>query len=206
LSKNDGKAAIDTLQEGIGKAKNPLRLLMRLGQIFDAAGRLQQAEQIYQGIIDRAPRFPDAYASLATIKERTGDKGAALDLYRSTLRYDRRNTLALNNLAYLLADNFGEAKEALTHAMAAYRLQPGDPRVMDTLGFVLLKNGRYKDADNLLTKAHELLPQVSTVTLHLAMAKQGLGETAEAKELLQQIVDADNKDDAEQAKQLLKKL
>ncbi|WP_072909257.1 XrtA/PEP-CTERM system TPR-repeat protein PrsT [Malonomonas rubra] len=206
LSKKDGKGAVETLQEGISKAKNPLRLLMRLAQIFDAAGRIQQAEQIYQGIIDKAPRFPDAYASLATIKERVGDKGEALELYRKTLRYDRNNALALNNLAYLLVTNFGEPKEALTHAMAVYRLQPGDPRVMDTLGYVLLKNERYKDAANLLTKAHELLPQVSTITLHLAMAKQALGEKAEAKELLQQIVDAENKDDAAQAKQLLKAL
>lgn len=204
LAKKDGAAAIETLKDGIGKAKNPLRLLMRLGQIFDAAGRLQQAEQIYQGIIDKAPRFPDAYASLATVKERTGDKGKALDLYRSALKYDRKNALALNNLAYLLAENFGEPKEALTYAMAVYRLQPGDPRVMDTLGFVLLKNKRAQDAENLLSKAHQLLPEVPTVSLHLAMVKIELGKMNEAKELLTKVAESSSQEDAGQAKQLLK--
>ena len=206
LSEKDGKAAVETLKEGIGKVRNPLRLLMQLGQIFASAGRLQQAEQIYQGIIDKAPRFADAYASLATVKERVGDKGSARDLYRKTLKYDRKNSLALNNLAYLLADNFGEPKEALTYAMAAYRLQPGDPRVMDTLGFVLLKNERYQDAGNLLSRAHKMLPDVPTVSLHLAMVQKELGKTEEAKELLSKVADSTSQAEAEQAKQMLKSL
>jgi len=206
LNQKDGDAALKILKDGISKVKNPLRLLMRLGLVFESAGRLQQAEQIYQGIIEKAPRFPNAYASLATVKERTGDKGAALELYRTTLKYDKKNTLALNNLAYLLVDNFGEPQEALTHAMAAYRLQPGDPRVMDTLGFVLLKNERYEDAENLLSKAKELLPEVSIITIHLAMAKQGLGKKQAARELLQQVATSDHKSEADQAKQMLKSL
>lgn len=206
LHKKDGNGAMQILQDGVTKAKNPVRILMRMGQIFDSAGRLQQAEQIYQGIIDKAPRFAAAYAALATITERTGDKGKALELYRTTLNYDRRNAMALNNLAYLLADNFGEPQEALTHAMAAYRLQPGDPRVMDTLGFVLLKNARYEDAVNLLEKASQQLPNVSTVRLHLAMAKIGLGQKSEARKLLQEVEKTENASDAEQAKKLLKSL
>ncbi len=206
LQKKDVKGAAAILQQGIEKVKNPLRLQMRLGQIFERTNRLQQAEQIYQRVIEKAPRFAGAYASLATIKERSGDKGAALQLYRATLRYDRRNTLALNNLAYLLADNFGEPKEALNYALSAYRLQPGDPRIMDTLGYVLIKAERAEDAAILLEKAHQLLPEVQTVALHLAMAKAQSGQSAAAKELLQQVIEKGTEAEIAQAQDVLKSL
>ncbi len=94
----------------------------------------------------------------------------------------------------------------MNYAMGAYRLQPGDPRVMDTLAFVLLKNDKPKDAAVLLAKAHELLPEVQMVTLHLAMAKIQLGEKNPAMELLQQIVDQGQGDEVTQAKALMESL
>ena len=198
--------AAEILQKGIASVENPVRLQMQLGRVYEQSGKLQQAEQIYQRIVETDSRFSPAYTSLGFIKERNGDKGAALDFYKSALRYDSKNIPALNNLAYLLVDNFGEEKEALTYAMNAYRLQPNDPRIMDTLGYILVKNKRSKDSLNLLEKAHELLPAVPAVALHLAMAKIQLGENAAAKELLDQVVVNGTDSEMSTAKKLLKKL
>ncbi len=129
-----------------------------------------------------------------------------MGFYKSALKYDTKNIPALNNLAYLLADNFGEAKEALNYAMNAYRLQPNDPRIMDTLGYILVKNKRAKDSLNLLEKANELLPDIPAVALHLAMAKIETGDKLAAKDLLNQVVAKGAKDEAQKAKKLLRKL
>ena len=198
--------AVEVLQKGIATVKNPLRLQMQLGRIYEQTGKLQQAEQLYQRIVAAAPRFSPAYTSLGFIRERSGNKGAARDFYKKALKYDAKNVAALNNLAYLLADNFGEDKAALKYAMNAYRLQPSDPRIMDTLGYILVKNQRAKDALNLLSKAHELLPDVPAVALHLAQAKMQIGEKVEAKTLLEQVVAQGSAAEVKQARQLKKKL
>ncbi|NOQ51053.1 MAG: PEP-CTERM system TPR-repeat protein PrsT, partial [Desulfuromonadaceae bacterium] len=104
------------------------------------------------------------------------------------------------------ADNFGEPKEALNYAMSAYRLQPGDPRIMDTLGYVLIKAERPEDAAILLEKAHRLLPEVQTVALHLAMAKARSGQSAAAKDLLQQVIEKGTEAEIVQAQDILKSL
>ena len=198
--------AVDILKKGIATVANPVRLQMQLGGIFEQGEQFQQAEQLYQRIIETSPRFSPTYSSLGFLKERSGDKGAALDYYRTALKYDTKNISALNNLAYLLVDNFGEVKEALNYAMDAYRLQPNDPRIMDTLGYVLVKNDRPKEAINLLEKAHQLLPDVAAVSIHLATAKIQVGEKESARALLQQIIDSDKGPDAQLADQLLKTL
>ncbi len=205
LNKKQPQKAVEVLQKGISSVANKLRLQMRLAAIFEATGK-GQAEQIYQRIVEEVPRFAPAYTSLAFINERRGDKGKALELYRTALKYDRKNVGALNNLAYLLTDNFGQQKEALELAMQAYRNQPNDPRIMDTMGYVLLKNRRIEDALNLLEKANELLPDVAAIQLHLAMAKIATGEKSAAKELLAQIVAAGSADEKKLASKLLKSL
>ena len=206
LSQKDVDAALLTLQTGVKQVDSPVRLQMNIGQIYERTGKLPQAEKVYRNVIEKNPRLSAAYVSLGSIKERSGDKGGALDFYRNAVKYDQRNVMALNNLAYLLADNFGEHKEALNRAMGAYRLQPGDPRIMDTLAFVLLKNDKPEEAHTLLLKAYKLLPNVPTVALHLGMAKIAIGEKDAAKEVLQRVVDNGQGEDKSQAESLLETL
>ena len=198
--------AIDILKNGMTHVSDKLRIKMQLASIYITTGDKDRAEQILQRIIEETPDFSPAYSSLAGIAEVKGNKEKALELYRSALEYDRNNIAALNNLAYLLTDNFGKEKEALDLAMTAYRKQPNDPRIMDTLGYVLLKNNRSKDALNLLTKANELLPNMPTVKLHLAIAKYQEGDKINAKKLLQEVLITGTPEDIKQAKNILNSL
>ena len=160
------------LKQGISSVTRAIRLKMQLARINEQKGNLPQAEQLYSRVIADEPRFAPAYTALGYVNEKTGRKGEALDFYKKAIEYDKKNVPALNNLAYLLVDNFGEDEQALKYAMSAYRLQPNDPRIMDTLGYVLLKNKKNEDAVNLLQKASELLPNDMTVKKHLDMAKK----------------------------------
>lgn len=198
--------AENILLRGIQTVENPIRLKMQLASVYENSNDLLQSESLYQQIVQESPRFSPAYTALGFIKEKSGDKGQALELYRKAIKYDQKNIAALNNAAYLLVDNFGQAKEALDFALAAYRLKPSDPRVMDTLGYVLLQNERPQDALSLLVKASELLPEIAAVKLHLAMANKAMGHTSEAKVLLDQVVASGDRLEVQQAEKLLKAL
>jgi len=87
---------------------------------------------------------------------------------------------SLNNLAYLYADGYGDPRQALQLAMTAFRLEPGSPLVLDTLGYVLLKNGRAKESRKILEKAVSLLPANPTISYHLALAEHAAGDPRQA--------------------------
>lgn len=206
LSQSLPEEAIKLLLQGSERVKNKLRIQMQLAGVYQGNGAIQQAERTYQQVLEKAPRFAPAYTSLGFINEERGDKGKALDLYRLALKYDANNVSALNNLAYLLTDNFGQEKEALGLAMRAYSNQPNDPRIMDTLGYVLLKNNRASEAATLLSRAVELLPEAATVKLHLAMAQVASNDKDSAGKLLKQVVDSGATSEVKQAQAMLNNL
>ncbi len=193
------------VKQGQSRVADTLRLDMQLARILEADGNRAQAGQLYQRIVQKAPRFAPAHVALGYIKEQSGDKSAALDLYRKAVSLDQRNVSGLNNLAYLLADNFGEVKEGLDFALKAYRLEPSDPRIMDTLGYLLILNDKHADAVKLLAKAHEMLSDIPTVALHYGQALMGSGSKAEAKPILEAVIEKGTAQEKKLAQALLKK-
>ncbi len=206
MAQGNAEAATNFLQQGIGRLQRPSRLQLQLAGIFEQTQQVERAEQLYQRILSSDPTFAPVHVALGTLAERRGNKGSARDHYQRALEHDRDNIIALNNLAYILADNFGEDRESLDYAMRAYQLRPNDPRIMDTLGYILVKNERAQEAVNLLQQAHTLLPDIPVVAIHLAQAKIALGDKAGARDLLEQISDSRNSEDAATARRMLDSL
>ena len=95
---------------------------------------------------------------------------------------------------------------ALQLAAKAYTLAPTDGYVQDTLGFVLLKNGKMKEGLTALKKAVELVPNNPSIYYHLALAYKENGEKQKAIENLQKAMKFSDFPEASTAKQLLGKL
>ncbi len=206
LLKNDSDAAVAILEKGLKTLNRSIRLRMQLAQVYEGSGKTDQAALIYRQVVKQNPRFAPGYTALGRIREQLGTKAEALELYRTALGYDQNNVAALNNLAYLLLDNYDQTEEALNFAKRAYRLRSGDPRIMDTLGYALLKNKQLDEAVGVLSKASELMPDVQAIKLHLAMAKRDLGRTDEARQLLGQVVAGGSQDEIRQANAILESL
>ena len=88
--------------------------------------------------------------------------------------------------------------------MKAYRLAPANAGVVDTLGYILLKNGRTDEAIKVLKKAVLLLPDNPTVHYHLALAYIKSGNPDIAKEHLVKALAKDGFPDATRARILLR--
>jgi tetratricopeptide (TPR) repeat protein len=80
---------------------------------------------------------------MAEIELQAGNSAAAIAQYRKVLEKDSRNVMALDNLAYLLANQANQPDEALKYAQEAKELAPYDPAVDDTLGWVYYRKGLY---------------------------------------------------------------
>jgi tetratricopeptide (TPR) repeat protein len=110
---------------------------------------------------------------------------SAIAQYESLLAKMPNNTVVLNNLAYMLAENNVRLDEALEYAKRAHQARPNNPGFMDTYSWVLYKGGRFAEAAEFLQSALQQyeLNKVSApadVYEHLGMIKEELGLVAEA--------------------------
>lgn len=144
-----------------------------------------------------------AHYALAVAHHSGGRKGDAVKEYRRLLKKAPSYVPALNDLAWLLAQD-GKLEEAERLAVKAYESQPDSGPVLDTLGWIRLRKGDAKAALGLLRQAAEKMPEAGDVQYHLAAALAQSGKQAESKEILEKILgDGWEFSSVDQARQLL---
>ena len=108
----------------------------------------------------------------------------ARENYETVLRLDPDNAFALNNLSYILSEKFDAQKESLPYAERAAKLSPRNADVLDTLGWVLFRNGRTGEAVTRLLQALDIDPKNIAAMFHLGMVYKERGEEMEARRWL----------------------
>lgn len=116
------------------------------------------------------------------------------------------NALIMNNSA-LVQLELGNKTEAVKFARAALALTPGDPNVLDTLGWTLLQSGQDKaEALKLLQRASSRAPGNLEIRWHLANALAANGRAAEAKRMIASLKAFASTEQQAQIDQLLARL
>jgi putative PEP-CTERM system TPR-repeat lipoprotein len=202
----DYSKAESALEKGLKSVKDDLLLQMKLAELYVIQQKFEKALHLYVEQRGKHPGSMPLAFSLGSLYDQLGDKRKALELYRLCLEGNDDYVPALNNLAFLLADNYRDLDEALQLAVRAFRFKPAEPGIMDTLGYVLTRKGRFADALPYLEKSAAMLPADSTVQLHLAMAYQGLGKNVEAKAMANKVVASGNPALVQSAETLLQQL
>jgi tetratricopeptide (TPR) repeat protein len=105
----------------------------------------KDARQELTTILSAKGENPLARQWLGMLEATVGDQAAATADFRRVVESQPNNAIALNNLAFLLAEN-GKADEALKYAEKAVELAPGRPEFEDTLGWILYRKGLYEAA------------------------------------------------------------
>jgi len=207
-SLNESEVTIDrlTVQEGIidmmvfnGNGDNNENLYL-------ASKDYTQAMAAYDDAFRKKPDFVPAIFAQGALFDQLGKKKEAVAKYRIVLDKSESYVPALNNLAYLCASGYGSKEEALRLSISAFKKDPGNAGVMDTLGFALLKNNRLEDAKKVLEKAVKLLPDNPTVSFHLALAYKESGDKANALKMLQKALSLGEFDDSKTAVSLVAEL
>jgi Flp pilus assembly protein TadD len=89
---------------------------------------------------------------------------------------------AYNALGYTLADRTPRTKEAIELLEKALKLEPDDPFIQDSMGWALVKAGRYGEAIDYLRRAHAAKPDPE-IAAHLGEALWLKGEKEEARRI-----------------------
>lgn len=179
---------------------------IELARVLGRSGELPSARQVLEAALATQPEAAAVRALLANVLTRQGDIPGAIQQYRASLRRDMSNWMALNNAAHLLAERHESLDEALQYASRAYTLQPGDPTIADTLGWVRYLRGDYDESIRILESA--IQGDVNTrMQYHLAMAYLKVGRRQSGVDMLRTVANrAPRAPEGEDARQLLAQL
>jgi Tfp pilus assembly protein PilF len=133
----------------------------------------------------RNPKIAEAQLLLAGLHEREKDRTRATERYRAVIAAAPANVTALNNLAFILAEQRDTTGEAVTLARRAASLAPQSPQVLDTLAWALHQSGDSASARAPIALALRAAPDAVEVLLHSALIDAALGELATAKAKLE---------------------
>lgn len=142
----------------------------------------QEAEAL--GVLDRYLKvFPeDLQAALQRgyLLQKLGRNEDARAAFTALIEAQPDFAAAYNNLALLEMDGFDNLETAAVHARKARSLDPAQPAIADTLGWIEWKLGNFPVAMALLMEAAEKLGENPEVQYHLGMAHYSMGQATEA--------------------------
>ncbi|AOU97347.1 hypothetical protein BI364_04495 [Acidihalobacter yilgarnensis] len=207
------------------------------GQLYSMSGNYSAAQQAYKEAISIRPSRDLALAAFTVnVRARTkepeqplltwlksnpadsvvrfalagyyltnGDDKSAEQQYQIALKSNPKNPVILNNLAWIRS-KYGD-QDAIRLADEAHNLDPNNPLISDTYGWILVQFKHPKSALPLLQDAAKKVPSSGTIQYHYAVALADTGNEEKASSILKSIIkNKDNFPEKMAAKSLLKKL
>ena len=173
--------AADAFKAALAREPQP-QIATRTYAALLAAGKGAEAAAFAKKWMGEHPQDVAIPLLLAQEDLQRKDLAAAKAGYQRVLRGDPDNTVALNNLAWILVDE--NDPKGLEYAEEAHRMAPFNPTVLDTLGWALTRNGQAKRGAELLRMATALAPANADIRMHLAKALLETGDKAGARQEL----------------------
>jgi tetratricopeptide (TPR) repeat protein len=158
-----------------------------LAQLYIATNRAQQAvDNLQQYTKDNTSVA--ALMELAQIEQGLKHFPQAREAYEKVVNAAPNAALALNNLAVLYAEQFGQIDKAYDLAKRAKDAAPGEAHIGDTLGWITFKKGDYRNALPLLKESAAKLPDSTEIQYHLGLTHYMLGNEDSARTALEKAV------------------
>lgn len=161
------------------KRDNP-QLYAMYGSLLDDAGKYNEAIKILDEGLQLFPDHAQLRFYYGIMHDKIGKKEVVIREMKKVIEIDPDHVQGLNYLAFTYAEVGVNLKEAEAFARKAHHLDPKDGYVLDTLGWILYKQGRFVDAIKTLEAAFGYQNGVSVIAEHLgdAYLKQALVEKA----------------------------
>jgi tetratricopeptide (TPR) repeat protein len=155
-----------------------------------------------------AELLPEVLALLGDVYHTEGRYRASDSCYKAVIDLQPDNTYALNNYSYYLSVRGENLDEAEKMSAKSLKLRPDEATFLDTYGWILYRQGKYKEAKAYILKAIEAGKNNVDATLweHLGDIEYKLGNKDEALEHWKKAMSMGEQSDSLQRKIKEKKL
>jgi len=125
-------------------------------RILREAGARDQAFHLLEEAVEQLPDSVPILYTRALLAAELGWVDIAERDLREIIAREPENAAALNALGYTLADQTERYDEAEALIRQAYILQPHEASIIDSMGWVSFRQGRYAEAEEFLRRAWEI--------------------------------------------------
>lgn len=178
----DGVAALRAL---LSRFPDHFAIHASLGDMLRRMEQFEDAAAAYSGAIDlinrEDPRFWFLFYTRGISFERSDQWEAAEADFRHALTLSPDQADVLNYLGYSLVEQRRNFDEALAMIERAVELEPESGYIIDSLGWVFFRLGRYAEAVAPMERAVELLPNDPIINDHLGDVYWKVGRLREAR-------------------------
>ena len=185
MVKKDNQKALKKLENLLEQYPDDYQILFNLGEVNRVMNQQKDAIKYYNKALKVAPKAIKkdwtVYYALGMAYERNGQWKKAEEVLQKALEVSNRHPFVLNYLGYSWLQHNENSNEALYMIFEAYRQNPEDGHIMDSLGWALYRMGKYEDAIKVLERAAEYLPGNAIVCDHLGDAYWLVGRKDEAR-------------------------
>lgn len=178
-------AAIEVLEQLARDYPRQPQVHSSLGDLFRQQEDYEAAAAAYDRALeyteDGAPGEWFLHYARGISRERLKDWERAEADFRKALELNPDQPQVLNYLGYSLVEKRVKLDEALSLIERAVEARPESGYIVDSLGWVLFRLGRYEEAVGHMEKAVELMPVDAVVNDHLGDVYWAVGREREAR-------------------------
>ena len=182
---------------------NAVDALLSKAELLASVEEHDEALKLYEKAVAFRPDDTRPALGHAELLLRMGRLDEALEHYAQAARRWPKSALTLNAYGYTLVDRTDRYKEGEKLIRKALRYAPDNPAIIDSLGWVLFKQGHYEEALVELERAYKGMAD-HEVAAHIVETLFVMGRKDEA---LERLVEAEAKDpDSELLEKVRKRL
>jgi tetratricopeptide (TPR) repeat protein len=168
--------------ERIAEPDYAVQLYLIEAEALTNSDKNDQAWQVLQKGLKAYPNDANLLYTRAMLAEKRGDLGQLEKDLRTIIAREPDNAMALNALGYTLSDRTTRYAEAKALIEKAHQINPDDPAVLDSLGWVNYRLGNLPEAERLLRQAFAAFPD-HEVAAHLGEVLWAAGKQREARQV-----------------------
>ncbi|HDP68886.1 MAG TPA: tetratricopeptide repeat protein, partial [Candidatus Marinimicrobia bacterium] len=168
--------------------------------VLSNRGKNDEAARYLQQVLAIEPDNLQAKLLLANTWEALKQYQLSDSLYSNIITQNPEEAIVLNNYAYSLALRGERLDEAMQMVEKALTIEPENASYLDTKGWLLYLNGKYRDAKTYIEKALSLNPDNVEVLEHMGDVMMKLNQPEEAQKYYRQALEIDSENESLQKK------
>lgn len=177
------------MEDGLAKLETAWRLdetdlstCSFLAGLYAGEEQLLEAEKLLYACLELDPNDRENRYRLGAVLHKQGEVEASIREMEILVLKFPEDAHALNFLGYTLTEENRRLDEAEKMIRKALELAPEDGYIVDSMGWICMKQGKFAEALFYLEKAVELVPEDAVIWEHLGDAYLKVGELKKAKE------------------------
>ncbi|RLT94181.1 MAG: hypothetical protein D9N14_17220 [Ketobacter sp.] len=174
------EAALQTLDQAMATMPaEKSKFTLAKSEVLNSVNRTADAIAVLDQGLQDAPEDTNLLYTRAMLKEQLDDFAGMEEDLRQVLDLQPNNSAALNALGYTFADRNQRLNEAWELIERAYNLNPSDPAIIDSMGWIKYRMGETQVALDFLRKAYEAFDD-QEIAAHLGEVLWVTGQQKEA--------------------------